>query len=519
MCSPNGDERTFRIVCDTCTDNIPPFDIPSETDPASADVECADCDVRIEKEVSCDDGFSWGEDCTGWDGADETWYRYQVWNTSEDGSVSPVAVDIDSCIVDDNGAPNPDDWPEVLNPGENSDWILVNNATCEEGEGSFLGTVDCACLPWRNDAPLEIGDNVVGQNVVPENTFITQNTTDTDGAMLMCETAGLNVGKMCEDQDVCEGTNNVTIVITNATDDTDPVPYEADLTNCTVTDALLTTGPTCTYGTDTPLSIPFSIMGSNSDLTPGPDVADGPVTCTGTVVGLTTDTLNSVTVTCEVEDTCDNVETCKTKTATATDMCTTVPCDGCYTRTPGFWGTHPHIADLFVDDADDDGGTNLGPLTSCGVDINQVTAATNYSSTEDMCSVGKDSKSFNGGESTSNQQAQLVRQCMAASLNIAASSTGGGSCGDFVDRYDYCCNTLCPSGAAGGDLVECIGDVTDFNESIDEDFEWEGPFDNPFISPGPANSQYCRDSKNNGWMNPDSSDNPPTGRTYGPRSN
>lgn len=487
-CSAEGDSRTFRIVCDTCD----VFEIPSDTDPVEADVECADCDVRVVKQVSCDDGNTWGDSCTGWDGDDETWFRYTVANVSENGSVSPVAVDIDSCALTDDEALvliPAEDYDEIgpIYPGDSATIVEWMNPICEDGEGSENGNVSCACLPTRDGAPLEIDDNVVGPNDVPEDTFAGQSTSDTDPASLYCESAGLNVFKTCEDQDICEGTNNVTITVSNATADAEPVPYEADLTNCTVDDALLTTGPFCVDAGngDAPLTIPFSIQGSGADA--NATYAVGPVVCTGTVEGLTSDTNNEVSVTCNVED------TTKTKTDTAEDMCTTSPCEGCITRTPGFWGTHPHVTSLFL------------PLEVCGVELDEVIAEEEYSATEDMCSVGKDAKDYG----TSNQQVQLVRQCTAAALNIAASTEGGGSCGEFVGRFESCCSDLCNSGADAATINAsgCIEDLDFFNNSEDEYFEWEGSED-PFESPGPANSQYCRDSKNNGWLNP--------GRNYGP---
>lgn len=504
-CDADGDSQTFRIQCDTC--DI--FDIPRVTLPVDADVECADCSVRLEKQVSCDGGpagGTWGESCTGWDGDNETWYRYTITNTNPDGSSNPNPVDLDYCQLTDVDAQvlvpetNFDEIGPIF-PGDSATVVNWQNTICEDGEGSGVnGRALCACMPFQNGGALTIDDNVVGDNADggnpgPGKTFgdptnppvSTESTDDTDPATLMCESAGMNVHKTCAPQNECGGTNDVTIVISNATADTTPVPYEADLTHCHITDALLTSTLACTYGAGTPIvNDDFTIMGSASSLTPGATVADGPVTCTGTVSGLSSATTNDVSVTCNVED------TPKTKTETSSDLCEIVPCEGCLTRTPGFWGTHPHITTQFL------------PLDVCGITINNVLDETPNSAIENMCSVGKDSKTYG----TSNQQVQLERQCMAAALNIEASGVGGGSCSDFEGRFGECCGAtgitdLCTSSASGGTISGsgCIDDLDFFNNSQDT-IEWDSPPANPFISPGPADSSICRASKNNGYLNP-----------------
>ena len=86
------------------------------------------------------------------------------------------------------------------------------------------------------------------------------------------------------------------------------------------------------------------------------------------------------------------------------------PGEGCLTRTPGYWGTHPEITAKFLDPA----------LESCGEELTTTAVGVTGSITEDLCSVGKDHKLYG-----SPQEAQLVRQCAAAALNIAASDVPG----------------------------------------------------------------------------------------------
>ncbi len=127
------------------------------------------------------------------------------------------------------------------------------------------------------------------------------------------------------------------------------------------------------------------------------------------------------------------------------------PGEGCLTRTPGYWGTHPNVT------------AELLPIESCGESLTTTTAHTAGSVTEDLCSVGKDHKLYG-----SPQEAQLVRQCAAAALNVAASESLGGSCETLLTsaRFAECC-TAC--GGSGSDIAAsgCIEDLDAFNNSRD----------------------------------------------------
>src|SRR5436189_2846509 len=130
---------------------------------------------------------------------------------------------------------------------------------------------------------------------------------------------------------------------------------------------------------------------------------------------------------------------------TDNDACTTAGCNGqgvcdqnhmhcvqgCFTRTPGFWATHPAITQAVLG----------AGLPSCGLVVDTTAAATPVSSTEDMCSVGTDSKANH----TSSQQVQLIRQCMSAALNLAATAQAPtpGDCNSvspgISSQFDTCC--------------------------------------------------------------------------------
>jgi hypothetical protein len=157
------------------------------------------------------------------------------------------------------------------------------------------------------------------------------------------------------------------------------------------------------------------------------------------------------------------------------------PGAGCLTRTPGFWGNHPDITALFL------------PVTVCGVVLNTVEAGSGTSATEAICSVGTDNKILGP------QLTQLVRQCTAARLNVAASASGGGNCpGDFPDLTAVltgCCGdaSVCTMDPDKGLIEMCIELLDAFNNSDPDTLE---PF-GPFVSPGPADPSKCQDSKGN----------------------
>jgi hypothetical protein len=160
----------------------------------------------------------------------------------------------------------------------------------------------------------------------------------------------------------------------------------------------------------------------------------------------------------------------------------TVPGQGCLTHTPGFWGNHPLITSQFL------------PQTVCGVELNTVEAGSVTSATEAICSVGNDHTILGP------QLTQLVRQCTAALLNVAASASGGGNCpGDLPDLTSLlngCCGaaSVCTGDPVAGLTVQsCIDQLDAFNNSPDT----LPPF-GPFVNPGPANPAQCQAARNNG---------------------
>ena len=260
----------------------------------------------------------------------------------------------------------------------------------------------------------------------------------------------------------------------------------------------------------------------NNPLTPNPvnDLVYGsPQHSLGSVIGLTEETENTVSVICNVVGAFENDGTQKTVPGMDTDPCE-VPGEGCWTRTPGYWATHMDEAQAVLDSGVDGYGE-----INCGIDITETDDSVYGSTVQDMCSIGKDPKSFNDGKTIPSQLAQLTRQCMAAQLNLAITGLFEGDCNsaDVGDDHDVnsgvvaaianCCgigtvpgeNSICnPPSVAAYDpsaVTACIGLVDWFNNSDDDDFEDENDICELFDVDCNAEPMYCQDAKNDGYMN------------------
>ena len=335
----------------------------------------------------------------------------------------------------------------------------VSAGRCDLFEGDFFpdqtcDDIECGDEPFCGDGNLDPGEQCDDGN-----------NLDGDGCSADCmfEEPGLDVTKVCEPQ--VDGSNDVSVQLENT--------GAFDLTNCEVTDRIFP-GSTACQGDSV-------VVGTQTvDLVP----VGGSATVYFTVDELITDSCNKATVTCDLV-------TGGTITKTDEDLCEVG--NLCLTRTPGFYGTHTHVTELFL------------PVVSCGLSVDGVLPETPVSATEDMCRNAGDA----AANSTSPQQLQLIRQCTAAALNFAASAAGGGNCSghtsDIVDVLASCCDDLCNSGASGPSISSslCIERIDAFNNSNDT-----LPAFGPFISPGPADPTYCQESNGNGWVNP--------GRNLGP---
>ncbi len=154
--------------------------------------------------------------------------------------------------------------------------------------------------------------------------------------------------------------------------------------------------------------------------------------------------------------------------------------EGCLTRSPGFWGTHPAITSLFL------------PITVCGVSLTSTSAGSCSSVTEALCvSPGLEA---NRKLDRNPAYAQLVRQLAAAKLNIAATEANGGSCESVLPAARIAeCETKC--GGTKQQILNsnCIADLDAFNNSEDTLSTTPPPFD----APGRAEPAECQKANGN----------------------
>jgi hypothetical protein len=135
-----------------------------------------------------------------------------------------------------------------------------------------------------------------------------------------------------------------------------------------------------------------------------------------------------------------------------------MPGSGLFTRTPGFYKTHPDITEAII--------SGVGGITVCGHRITNVNVNSAQSALEALCiAVHGD------------QRAQLLRQLLTAALTMAAD---GATYPDFS-----ACDAVCRDpGASTGGLAGCIDGTDAFNNSGDNIFA-------PWDPPGPAQSGAC----------------------------
>jgi hypothetical protein len=407
------------------------------------------CLVQVDKQISCDGGATWvdqglvfaneggSQGCITTDGT-PILVRYQVRNAGQ--------ASLHACVLTETnvqfGAPG--SVPTPIAPGVTIPFVpALQTPMCSdvfENNEPNTATVNCFC-----QADLNPNDKVSAN----------------DSADVTCQSSpDVQLTKLCSDPGA-DGTNLITITAsaTNA---------DLNFSSCTVTDTINLTDPTC----------PADVgVGTNVPVTPAtfPLAAGASQVVTGVVGPLASNACNTARISCTVQTTGE------VKMEMADDVCP-APGKGCFTHTPGFWGNHPAITSQFLD------------VEVCGVTIDNVLADSPTSAIEAICSVGRDHDILGP------QLTQLVRQCTAAALNIAASTEGGGNCSAQFPNLDQqmaaCCSaqSACTGNAPAGFTVEsCIETLDAFNNSIDT----LPPF-GPFIGSQRADSSVCRDSRNNG---------------------
>jgi hypothetical protein len=278
----------------------------------------------------------------------------------------------------------------------------------------------------------------------------TRNAVNSDTARITCvPPPGIpSVSKTCVQ---IPGTSNflTTVKIDNT---------EANAANlsCNITDTFFTNGTT-------PVSCANIVGATSNTLTPptatGVAVAANTMpTFTGTINALTASACNTVSVSC----TAGGVSVGTIPGATADCPVQT----GCFTRTPGYWATHPTQTQQVID----------GGLQVCGITLTNVNApSTSGSAIEDLCSQnGQEAKANN----TSTQQLQLQRQCTSAALNLRVSANPAAhlnceaSQPGITATFQACCvgpTSVCDSGRSGQQIAasNCIEDLDAFNNHFD----------------------------------------------------
>jgi hypothetical protein len=181
-------------------------------------------------------------------------------------------------------------------------------------------------------------------------------------------------------------------------------------------------------------------------------------TTTTTVAGTTTTTAASTTTT-TVAGTTTTLGGGTTTTSTTVGSTTTTTLQAAlFTRTIGFYKTHPAITAQIL--------ASAGPLTVCGKPIANVSVGSASSAIEALCVSPR-----------GNQQLQLIRQLTGAALNIAA---GGAPWSGFA-----ACNAACADpNASSMTLFDCIDAADSYNQSGDNVAA-------PWDPPGSASTASC----------------------------
>src|SRR5438552_224729 len=283
------------------------------------------CVAKVDKQISCDGGLTFhdvglvsADDdghtdlCLGWnaftvDGtavaAEAIQVRYAVGNAG--------TADLLNCSI---GEGNPG-FPGTVSVGSLAGACVADvdcgnaQATCVNGACVFRsGASSAACSATLSAAE-------------PDKATVTCDCTPTPGevqatafdeANFQCQTPGLTVTKDCALRDT-NGNSAVTITVTNT--------GSAALANCKVTDTNLT-GESCTTPPGLPAAeISVAVSPNMFDLGVGAPA----VTATGTITGLTQDSCNTVSVTCDIVGSVDpnNPGHPKTLSASAQDTCET----------------------------------------------------------------------------------------------------------------------------------------------------------------------------------------------------
>ena len=446
LTSGEPDTATISCACD-----VPDIAAQNVEATDGTDFEC--CGAAVNKEVSCnggpfgdsdfDGGVPGSPSCTAIDGQTVA-SRYQVQNLST-GSVQI------SCSLSDT---NTGGILAAFGPGS---FVVDAEQTSGFTDGFSLACSQELSQNEPNSAALSCS--------CTQGSLVENSASATDQEKIACGTAEFNISKLCVDQG---GGNFLSQVAINNTGTT-------DLT-CDVTDQYFTGEcPPAGAGTDVAMSTP---VGVNAGLS---GESTGAFNVTETVCNQATVDCNNAALGVDLEP------------QLATAVCP-VEGEGCFTRTPGYWGTHPSQTLTVVG----------AGLDVCGITLTNATAALAGSAIEDMCGTG-------GGDfkpnNTSPQQLQLIRQCTAAALNLATSDQASLQCETefpgITATFNSCCvgpTSTCDSGKTGQQIsesgcIEALDTFNNFSASTGDDFP-------DFLVNSSAEPEQCQIANGNGFVNP-----------------
>ncbi len=454
------------------------------------------CSVEVDKQVSCDGGKTFfdvsgvddteppsktlSSSCIGFNAFNMTpatniEVRYRARNT---GDVDATCLTSDMQGLTDT---NLNILPAAVNiasiPASQTTYTTIDDVTKACSDTLAMDEPDTASLSCQCSSGGK--------------TFLAD--VSKDSATFACQTPGLGVSKTCG---AANASGNSAVSVTYKSTGT------AGLSNCHLVDNVFAGPcvmgqPSSTTKVGTVTGIPMSI----ANPTGSPQTIAG-LTATGlnTTSCTGTDCCNQVTMTCDVTGSPGP----ETISASNVADCPIARGD-CFTRTPGFWGTHVNAQNLLYKD--------FGPVFSCDVDLNTSTAKVQGSGTEDICSIG-------GGmnnppqSNISNTQRQLERQCAAANMNLAVSALDKVDCEaaypGITDLIAICCNgvsdgivgDVCNDGTLGKfTTTGCISALDAFNNFDFTKTVGPNSVDAKDFGPPGASPTQCQAAKQSGFVN------------------
>ncbi len=464
----------------SCTCSIPVTAPPTVTNDDTATHQC--CGVAVDKQVSCNgqpfvdiggfqtadqDGTA-NDSCSAINGQAVA-IRYFAKNTGTVSLSCSTGSDPAQGLVDRQVTPGTTIFSasqtlavsQTVGPitqasdPNTADILLCSTALDTAETTGNKAEIDCTC-----NAAANVGGPVT--------------VSAYDIAKISCGTPSFDVSKTCiQDPNAAKGNFNVDVSIKN---NSASIPL-----SCSVVDSYFT-------GACTTPPIGGNAAGSVSlSLTnPTPVAASTTVHDTGTFSSATT-VCNQATVNCSAGGVAQPVQY-------ATALCP-VQGNGCFTRTPGYWGTHPAQTQTVL---------GAGGLTVCGINLTNTTAGLPGSAIEDVCGTGgPDFKPNN----TSPQQLQLIRQCTSAALNLRVSGDARSQLDceaadtGITAAFNNCCmgpTSICDSGAKASviNTSACITTLDAFNNKFD-------PTDFPsWLVNSKAQPGQCQIANGNGFVNP-----------------